>query len=326
MKIETVSENVCFGGRQGVYKFDSRETGTPMQFAAFVPKEAANGPVPVLWYLSGLTCTEENFTVKAGAQRVAAEHGIMLVAPDTSPRGANIDGEDESYDFGTGAGFYVDATQSPWATNYRMYSHITAELPGAVFSNFNVNEDAQGITGHSMGGHGALTIALKNPDTYKSVSAFSPIVAPTDCPWGQKALTGYLGDNTDTWAEYDATRLVQAGNRSLSRPSWKITSNITPKRSTPDRRPTQTGYGQTTQAPCPTKPRVHCRSALRSESVAHREKKTPAGQRFRRRPRFCSVLPQGLRYRTPRARYPLQSTRHLIRIDLVEKTHRPDQH
>lgn len=213
MKIETVSENVCFGGRQGVYSFDSSETKTPMRFAAFVPAQAQNGPVPVLWFLSGLTCTEENFTVKAGAQRLAAEHGLMLIAPDTSPRGANIEGEDEAYDFGSGAGFYVDATQNPWADNYRMYSHITSELPKAIFANFNANQNAQGITGHSMGGHGALTIALKNPEIYKSVSAFSPIVAPTQCPWGQKALTGYLGSDQNTWADYDATRLVESGKR-----------------------------------------------------------------------------------------------------------------
>ncbi len=213
MKIETVSENTCFGGRQGVYSFDSNETKTPMRFAAFVPAQAATKKVPVLWYLSGLTCTEENFTVKAGAQRCAAEHGIMLVAPDTSPRGANIEGEDDAYDFGSGAGFYVDATEAPWSENYRMYSHVVSELPEAVFANFNANPDAQGITGHSMGGHGALTIALKNPDTYKSVSAFAPIVAPSDCPWGQKALTGYLGPDQATWAQYDATRLVEGGNR-----------------------------------------------------------------------------------------------------------------
>lgn len=209
--METVSEQRCFGGVQGIYSHVSRETGTPMRFSVYAPPQAEAGAVPVLWYLSGLTCTEENFTVKAGAQRYAAEHGVMLVAPDTSPRGAGVDGEDDDYDFGTGAGFYVDATEPPWSRNYRMYSYVTRELPELVFDRFPGDPARQGITGHSMGGHGALTIGLGNPGTYGSISAFSPICAPMRCPWGQKALQGYLGDDRDTWRAHDATELVLAG-------------------------------------------------------------------------------------------------------------------
>jgi S-formylglutathione hydrolase len=212
--METVNEQRCFGGVQGIYRHSSVETATPMQFSVFSPPQAANGKVPVLWYLSGLTCTEENFTVKAGAQRYAAEHGLMLVAPDTSPRGAGVAGEDDDYDYGSGAGFYVDATNPPWDVNYRMYSYVTSELPELVFDNFAAERDLQGITGHSMGGHGALTIGLKNPQTYQSISAFSPICAPAQCPWGQKALGGYLGDNSAAWDQYDATQLVIQGKRS----------------------------------------------------------------------------------------------------------------
>ncbi|MYH90492.1 MAG: S-formylglutathione hydrolase [Gammaproteobacteria bacterium] len=209
--MDTLSEQRCFGGVQGIYSHVSRETGTPMRFSVFAPPAAGEGTVPVLWYLSGLTCTEENFTVKAGAQRYAAEHGIMLVAPDTSPRGAGIDGEDDDYDFGTGAGFYVDATEPPWDGNYRMYSYVTRELPELVFSRFPGDRDRQGITGHSMGGHGALTIGLRNPGTYGSISAFSPICAPMQCPWGRKALGGYLGEDRDAWKVHDATELIRAG-------------------------------------------------------------------------------------------------------------------
>lgn len=209
--MDTLSEQRCFGGVQGIYSHASRETGTAMRFSVFAPPAAGEGTVPVLWYLSGLTCTEENFTVKAGAQRYAAEHGIMLVAPDTSPRGAGIDGEDDDYDFGTGAGFYVDATEPPWDRNYRMYSYVTRELPELLFARFPGDRDRQGITGHSMGGHGALTIGLRNPDTYGSISAFSPICAPMQCPWGQKALGGYLGEDRDSWKVHDATELIRAG-------------------------------------------------------------------------------------------------------------------
>ncbi|MBX2868934.1 MAG: S-formylglutathione hydrolase [Acidiferrobacterales bacterium] len=214
MKLETLSEQRCFGGLQGTYRHQSGETSTPMQFSVFSPPAAEKGAVPVLWYLSGLTCTEENFTVKAGAQRYAAHHNLMLIAPDTSPRGAGIEGEDDSYDFGSGAGFYVDATQAPWDRNYRMYSYITKELPGIVFENFAADSSRQGITGHSMGGHGALTIGLKNPETYQSISAFSPICAPMQCDWGKKALGGYLGDDQQKWAEHDASVLVESGHRS----------------------------------------------------------------------------------------------------------------
>ena len=212
--METVSEHRCFGGVQGVYRHQSQHTSTPMQFSVFVPSAAARGKCPVLWFLSGLTCTEENFTVKAGAQKYAESYGMIVVVPDTSPRGAGIEGEDESYDFGTGAGFYLDATQAPWDQNYRMYSYITQELQALVSDNFPIDCSRQGITGHSMGGHGALTIGLKNPHLYRSISAFSPICSPTQCPWGQKALRGYLGDDGSAWIQYDAVELIRNGYRS----------------------------------------------------------------------------------------------------------------
>jgi S-formylglutathione hydrolase len=180
-----------------------------MRFGVFLPPQAEARPVPLLYWLSGLTCTEENFIVKAGAQRVAAELGLALVVPDTSPRGLKIPGEDENYDFGTGAGFYVDATQAPWSRGYRMYSYVTKELPALIASSFPVDGEKAGIFGHSMGGHGALTIALKNPEYYKSVSAFAPISSPMRCPWGEKALTGYLGQDRAAWREYDATALLE---------------------------------------------------------------------------------------------------------------------
>jgi S-formylglutathione hydrolase len=206
--IKTVSQNLCFGGVQGVYTHDSDETGCAMRLGVFLPPQANAGRVPVLYWLSGLTCTEENFIVKAGAQRVAAELGLAIVVPDTSPRGLGIPGEADSYDFGLGAGFYVDATESPWSRGYRMYSYVTKELPANVADAFPVDTARMGIFGHSMGGHGALTIALKNPRTYKSVSAFAPIASPMRCPWGQKALTGYLGADRARWREYDATALL----------------------------------------------------------------------------------------------------------------------
>ena len=181
-----------------------------MEFAVYQPQEAADGPLPVLYWLSGLTCTWANFTEKAGAQRYAAEHGVIIVAPDTSPRGVNIPGEDDAYDFGSGAGFYVDSTKAPWSKHYRMYSYITKELPAVINKHFQVDETRVGIFGHSMGGHGALTIAFKNPDQYKSVSAFAPICSPLRCPWGEKALTGYLGDDRETWKPYDATELAKS--------------------------------------------------------------------------------------------------------------------
>lgn len=209
--METISEQKCFGGTQGIYRHESEMTGTPMQFAVYTPPGAESAPVPVLWFLSGLTCTEENFTVKAGAQRYAAEHGIMLVVPDTSPRGAGIEGEDADYDFGTGAGFYLDAERPPWKDHYRMYSYITVELQELVTARFPADRGRQGITGHSMGGHGALTIGLKRPDVYRSISAFAPICAPMRVPWGQKAFSGYLGEDRAAWRQYDATELLRAG-------------------------------------------------------------------------------------------------------------------
>jgi S-formylglutathione hydrolase len=203
-----ISQYKCFGGIQGFYSHDSHETGSCMRFGVFIPPQAKNGPVPVLYWLSGLTCTEENFFVKAGAQRVAAELGLALVSPDTSPRGLNLPGDADSYDFGVGAGFYLDAGEAPWSKAYRMYSYVTQELFGLVASGFSVDPERAGVFGHSMGGHGALTIALKNPSRYKSVSAFAPISSPARCPWGEKALTGYLGADREKWREYDATALI----------------------------------------------------------------------------------------------------------------------
>ena len=207
--MDILSEARCFDGVQGIYAHASQSTGTPMQFSVYVPPQAVAGPVPVLYYLSGLTCTEENFTTKAGAQRHAAEHGFVVVAPDTSPRGLELPGEHESWDFGSGAGFYVDASEPPWADHYRMYRYVTEELPALVESHFPIDAQRRGIFGHSMGGHGALTLALRNPDRYRSVSAFAPIVAPTRCPWGEKAFRGYLGDDRERWKEHDACELVR---------------------------------------------------------------------------------------------------------------------
>ncbi len=213
MSLETVSTNLCFGGTQGVYRHYSQELGCAMRFAVFTPPAAEKEPRPVVFWLSGLTCTEENFTVKAGAQRIAAELGLVIVAPDTSPRGVDIPGEDDSYDFGSGAGFYVDATVAPWAAHYRMYSYVTGELPALIFKHFPARADRRAVMGHSMGGHGALTIALRHPETFASVSAFAPIVAPSRVPWGEKAFTGYLGPDRTRWAAHDATALVEAGKR-----------------------------------------------------------------------------------------------------------------
>lgn len=210
MTLETLSEHPCFDGTVGFYRHQSTETNCAMRFSVFVPPQAKDGPVPVLTYLAGLTCTEETFMTKGGAQRVAAELGLMLVAPDTSPRGDGVPGDpDNSWDFGHGAGFYLDATEAPYAKHYRMYSYITRELHAVIAEHFPADVQRQGIFGHSMGGHGALTIGLKNPDLYKSISAFAPICAPMQCPWGEKALPLYLGDKQETWAAYDATALVQ---------------------------------------------------------------------------------------------------------------------
>ncbi len=214
MSFETVSQARCFNGTQFVFRHVSRETNTPMRLAAFVPPQAGDAKLPVVWFLSGLTCTEENFTVKAGAQRVASELGLILVAPDTSPRGEGVpDDAQGAYDFGLGAGFYVDATEAPWAKHYRMRSYIERELPALVAENLPADMNRQGITGHSMGGHGALTIALRNPDRFKAVSAFAPIASPLNCPWGEKALSGYIGSDRSAWRDYDACALIEGGAR-----------------------------------------------------------------------------------------------------------------
>jgi S-formylglutathione hydrolase len=211
--IKTLSEHACFGGVQGFYEHDSVETSTPMKFGVFVPPQASVAPVPVLFFLAGLTCSEETFAIKAGAQRYAAEHGLMLVSPDTSPRNTGVEGADASWDFGTAAGFYLDATEAPWSRHWRMGSYITRELRALVLEHFEARDDRVGIFGHSMGGHGALTLALNNPGLYQSVSAFAPIAAPTQCAWGIKAFDGYLGRDPKAWARHDATELVKAGAR-----------------------------------------------------------------------------------------------------------------
>jgi S-formylglutathione hydrolase len=208
--VTLVSEHRCFGGTQKFYSHNSRECRTEMRFSVFVPPQVAERPLPVLFFLAGLTCTEETFMIKAGAQRLAAELGLILVAPDTSPRKARVTGDDASWDFGIGAGFYVDATQAPWSQNYRMYSYVTSELPAVVQSIASVRADRLGIFGHSMGGHGALVCALRNPERYRSVSAFAPISAPSQVPWGEKAFGNYLGADRSTWSRYDASVLVAA--------------------------------------------------------------------------------------------------------------------
>jgi S-formylglutathione hydrolase len=203
------SQHRCFGGTVAYYSHQSSTCNSEMNFAIYLPPQAESQAVPILYYLSGLTCTEENFTVKAGAQRYAAEYGIILVAPDTSPRQTGIPGEEESWDLGTGAGFYLDATVTPWKRHYQMYTYVTEELPALIAANFPVNVNKQGIFGHSMGGHGALICALKNPQKYLSVSAFAPICAPMSCPWGKKAFTAYLGEERQQWLAYDASELVK---------------------------------------------------------------------------------------------------------------------
>ena len=212
-EVETLSEQRSHGAIQGFYRHRSEATGTDMQFAVFVPPRAAQGPLPVLYFLAGLTCTEETATIKAGAQRHAAERGLILVMPDTSPRGAGIAGEDDDWDFGSGAGFYLDATVEPWSAHYRMRSYVVDELRALVNDRFPARVDATGIIGHSMGGHGALTLALSHPEIYRSVSAFAPICAPSQCPWGTKAFKGYLGGDRDAWLAHDATEMVRAGHR-----------------------------------------------------------------------------------------------------------------
>ena len=210
--MEVVSTNRAFGGVQGVYRHNSAETGTEMTFAVYVPEHGPGEKLPVVWYLSGLTCTHANVMEKGEYRRACAEHGIVFVAPDTSPRGDEVP-DDEAYDFGKGAGFYVDATQEPWAANFRMRSYIERDLPELIAAEFPVDMARQGITGHSMGGHGALTVSLRNPGRFRSTSAFAPIVSPLDCPWGEKALSGYLGADRATWREYDACALIEDGAR-----------------------------------------------------------------------------------------------------------------
>ena len=214
MTFETLSSARSFGGTQGVYRHASRETGTEMTLGVYLPPQAeeSGASLPVLWYLSGLTCTHANVAEKGGYQRVCAELGLIFVAPDTSPRGAEVP-DDSDYDFGQGAGFYLDATQEPFGANYRMYSYLTDELPELIARSFPADMARQGITGHSMGGHGALTIALKNPGRFRSASAFAPIVAPSGVPWGQKALSRYLGEDRDTWRRYDSVALIDDGAR-----------------------------------------------------------------------------------------------------------------
>jgi len=206
--LEIVSSHASHGGEQRFYRHDSATIGLPMKFSVYLPPQAAHGRVPALFYLAGLTCTEETFAIKAGAQRYAAQHGIALIAPDTSPRGANVPGEAEAWDFGVGAGFYVDATEAPWSTHYRMYSYVVDELRETALAELPIDGTRLGIFGHSMGGHGALVLALRNPDVYRSVSAFAPIAAPMRCPWGAKAFSGYLGNDRDKWKQYDSSELV----------------------------------------------------------------------------------------------------------------------
>jgi len=207
--LEKISEQRSFGGVQGIYRHTSTTCAGPMRFAVYQPPQAEKGRCPVLYYLAGLTCTEETATIKAGAQRWASELGLILVMPDTSPRGTNIEGATGDWEFGEGAGFYLDATQAPWSAHFRMYSYIVDELPTLIAENFPIDAARSSIFGHSMGGHGALTIALKNPQRYRSVSAFAPIVAPSQVPWGLKALPRYLGEDPSTWADYDACELVR---------------------------------------------------------------------------------------------------------------------
>jgi len=210
--METLSLNQAHGGSQGVYRHASTATGTDMVFSVYVPPHPEGARLPVLWYLSGLTCTHANVTDKGEYRRACAEQGVIFVAPDTSPRGDGVP-DDEAYDFGQGAGFYVDASQAPWSQHFHMRTYLETELPALIAAHFPADMDRQGITGHSMGGHGALTIGLRNPERFRSVSAFSPIVAPSQVPWGQKALAGYLGPDTAEWRAYDAVALIEDGAR-----------------------------------------------------------------------------------------------------------------
>ncbi len=208
--LELISATRTFGGWLKRYKHQSRTLNCDMIFAIYLPPQAESTAVPLLWWLSGLTCTDENFSQKAGAHRIAAELGVAIVCPDTSPRGSNLPGEHESYDFGSGAGFYVNATRSPWNQHYHMYDYLNEELPALVRAHFPLN-GRESISGHSMGGHGALVLALRNPGRFASVSAFAPIVNPSQCPWGEKAFSGYLGTDRDSWKAYDACELIAQG-------------------------------------------------------------------------------------------------------------------
>ena len=207
--MDTKGTHACFGGAMGFYSHVSAATGTEMRFGVYVPPQAQRGPCPALYYLAGLTCTEETFAIKAGAQRCAAEHGLVLVMPDTSPRGLNLPGEAESWDFGAGAGFYLNATAEPWAAHYRMAQYVTRELPALIEAEFPVRPGRRGVFGHSMGGHGALVSALREPERWQSVSAFAPIANPVAVPWGEKAFTGYLGPDREAWAAWDASLLMR---------------------------------------------------------------------------------------------------------------------
>src|SRR5579862_2358586 len=213
--IERLAQHRCFDGIQGFYRHASRAIGLPMRFAVYQPPQAREGPVPVLFYLSGLTCTEETFPIKAGAQRVAAQLGLMLVCCDTSPRNTGIPGEADDWEFGSGAGFYLNATEPPWAQHYRMYDYVRDELRSLVLEHFPAQREQIGIFGHSMGGHGALVLALRNPKLYRSVSAFAPICSPTRCAWGQKALPRYLGADQATWKLYDAVELMTSAGKAV---------------------------------------------------------------------------------------------------------------
>lgn len=206
--IETLSEHASFGGVQGFYRHASSSIGLPMRFAVYQPPQAKAGPLPALFYLAGLTCTEETFPIKAGAQRIAAALGLILIAPDTSPRNTGIEGEAKDWDFGAGAGFYLNATQAPWDKHYRMEEYVVHELRNVAVANFGADPERLGIFGHSMGGHGALTLALRHPGVYKSLSALAPIAAPSECAWGHKAFTGYLGHDSDVWQQHDASALM----------------------------------------------------------------------------------------------------------------------
>jgi S-formylglutathione hydrolase len=223
---EIISQHRCFAGTVGFYRHNASSTACAMRFSVFTPPQAQSGRVPIVYYLAGLTCTEETFMIKAGAQRVAAELGIALVAPDTSPRGVKLPGDSDSWDFGVGAGFYVDATAEPWSAHYRMYTYVTQELRELIEAKFPVDPGRTGIFGHSMGGHGALTLGLRNPNLYRSISAFAPISAPRQCPWGKKAFTGYLGADRGQWAEHDATELVSRVTNAAGRSPIRIDQGL----------------------------------------------------------------------------------------------------